>query len=419
MRIPKKTAVISAVAALTAALIAAKPAGATVTDPQYIGWSGGTEVIALGGLVTSSLTSPSAIGTSDTGVTKTNSAASADVTNLLSVGAVSTSESTAAVSGGGQVISHARTAGVSLLNGLIKVAAVDTTLTASLVNGQPSFSGNTTFVGLQIAGATLPLTIPKNFQLTIPGIATVILNGAYASFPSDGSVVANGAAIYVTLLKSQGANDIGTTIYVNPVHSQVSQAVTQTGLPVAGFAYGTHVDAKVTNDVHVNSSPTSYNVIGAPGTNGKDVVNNTVGINLPGILNTGVIRTIANATSEPNYADVTMTTEITGVNLLGGLIRADALKGVAQVSHDAGHVPTISITTQLVNLVIAGAKIPINVSPNTVINVAGLGTVTINAQAKSANAAGLKILEIKLSTAKLGLPVGALIEVGVAAASVG
>ncbi len=71
-----------------------------------------------------------------------------------------------------------------------------------------------------------------------------------------------------------------------------------------------------------------------------------------------------------------------------------------------------------VNLVIAGNAIPVNVSPNTSIDVAGLGKVELNKQGVDA---GKKInridgLRITLNTAQAGLPpVGAVIEFAIAA----
>ncbi len=70
-----------------------------------------------------------------------------------------------------------------------------------------------------------------------------------------------------------------------------------------------------------------------------------------------------------------------------------------------------------VNLVVAGQTIPLNVGPNTRIDVLGLGEVVVNRQVQSTtNRQNLiQALYIKLDTARAGLPVGAVIEVGVAA----
>jgi hypothetical protein len=69
--------------------------------------------------------------------------------------------------------------------------------------------------------------------------------------------------------------------------------------------------------------------------------------------------------------------------------------------------------------VIAGKAIPLNVSPNTVINVAGLGKVTINQQLEVGTYCMARLLDIKLSTAGFGLAGGAEVEVGTAIAYIG
>ena len=68
-------------------------------------------------------------------------------------------------------------------------------------------------------------------------------------------------------------------------------------------------------------------------------------------------------------------------------------------------------------LVIAGQAIPINVSPNTAIDVAGLGRVELNKQGVSESQKINRIdgLRITLNTAQAGLPVGAVIEFAIAA----
>ncbi len=73
------------------------------------------------------------------------------------------------------------------------------------------------------------------------------------------------------------------------------------------------------------------------------------------------------------------TNQTAGLNLLGGLITADAIKVTAQGKVEGGAY-TGGVKLDLVKLVIAGRTIPINVSPNTAIDVAGLGKVELNKQ---------------------------------------
>ena len=70
--------------------------------------------------------------------------------------------------------------------------------------------------------------------------------------------------------------------------------------------------------------------------------------------------------------DVETTSEIAGVNLLNGLIKADAINVDAHVQGPAGGPYVVTGTSSLVNLVIDGNKIPINAAPNTQIAVGNL-----------------------------------------------
>ena len=73
--------------------------------------------------------------------------------------------------------SFARTANVRLLGGLITADAVETDVsTVGRADGSIVFTGSTKLVGIKIAGVDLPAKIPKNYSVTIPGVANVSLN---------------------------------------------------------------------------------------------------------------------------------------------------------------------------------------------------------------------------------------------------
>ncbi|MFC7502197.1 choice-of-anchor P family protein, partial [Nocardioides sp. GCM10030258] len=184
---------------------------------------------------------------------------------------------------------------------------------------------------------------------------------------------------------------------------------------LSGTAYGTRVDASVGDSIQVISDPTAR--VGTPygSSNGKTLTNTTAGVNVPGVLTTGVVTSTTTSTRDVfGNAEIVNTNRTAGLNLLGGLIKATAIKVTASGKLQDG-VWTSDMKMELVNLVIAGKTIPINVSPNTVINVAGLGEVAINLQRKHPGGAYLNRIDgvrITLSTAQAGLPVGAVIELG-------
>ena len=92
---------------------------------------------------------------------------------------------------------------------------------------------------------------------------------------------------------------------------------------------------------------------------------------------------------------------------------ADAIKVKSHVAkNSSGHVEEQSM--EFVNLKVGSKTIPLNVSPNTKINVLGLGQVTVNKQITQSGYSAIVGVEVILSVKKLGLPVGALVQLGVA-----
>jgi hypothetical protein len=410
---------LSIAAVLTAALTVAPTAvfGATPTSHHFLGFAGGTALKALGDTVESDLTSESAVDTTATGVTDDNTLAGANVANgLATIGAVNTSASTVAIGTANAVVTTAQTANVSLLGGAITVAAVTTTDTARIDGDTTSSDINTTFVGLKIAGVKLPVVIPKNFHVTIPGVANVFLNAAYTASGPAGVIVTEGAGLYLSLLKGRGASPLGTELFLNPTYGAISSVSPLTGDTIGGYAYGSQVLASAGKLLNARSGPTAKISMPISGTSGADKSNSTAAVNLAPIATLGAIKSTANGVKSDSSNYSTMTTELAGLNLFNGLIKADVLKGVAHVEVLPDGSTSASVSTSLVNLVIAGQHIPIDVSPNTVINIANLGKITIRGQGTTKNQAMVVLLDIKISTASFGLPVGAEVQVGVAAA---
>lgn len=411
----KRVPIALAAAAAVAAAVVAGQGAAGASTYEFVGWSGGSIVRALNNTVTSALTAASSIEGPTVGATDSNSLAAASVPSIAALGAINTSESSSSIPGGVQVTSHARTAGVNLLNGLITASAVDTTAVARYVNGATSSQTSTTFVGLHIVGVNLPVTIPQNFDVNLPGVAQVVLNASFTAKQGP-NVMTQGAGLYLSLLKPRGANAVGAAAYLNPTYAAIGAVDPVTKTSVGGYAYGTKVSAKVGTLANVRSDATAPISLAGGGTSGATKSNAIAAVNLNPVLQIGAVTTTAAGTNNSTVADARTSVEIAGVNLFNGLIKADAIKGVAHAHRPAAGPTTTDRSVTFVNLTVAGRVIPLNVSPNTVINVLNLGTVTINAQGVTPNATLVRVIDIKLSTADYGLPVGAEVEIGTAAA---
>ncbi|GAA3681582.1 hypothetical protein GCM10022237_45630 [Nocardioides ginsengisoli] len=383
----------------------------------YNAATGATFIKAVGGVVQSDLTAQSAVSGGAFSRAASNSTVGGKVGQLLTVGAAETKTiADYDATTGTKLTSWARTAGVSLLGGLIKVDAIETkSETLAKPDGTVTHTGNSSLLGIKIIGVDLPVTIPKNFSVTVPGVAIVSLNYDMSGTDANGAIALNWA-IAVQLLKPQGDFNVGTTILVNPVNQSLLKAEPSGGAVLGGFAFGTKIAANVGSDIKVVSDPTAQ--IGVPfsSSGGKTLRNTTATLAVPGLLNTGAITSTSTSTKNGKDAEITTSNELVGLNVLGGLIKADAIKVTAHGKR-VGSTWTGDMSMTLVNLVIAGQTIPINVSPNTTINIANLGKVEINRQVTNKNLRSNQIhaIRITLDTAKAGLPVGAVIEIGSAA----
>lgn len=406
--------------ALVLALVGLQaPAQAADAKWGYVATAAGTTIKAGSGLVISNQTAQSAITGTAVPNTSKQSVATVEAKGVVRTGAVETSATAKAVTGGTEVKSWARTAGVNVLNGLITADAVESHLTTiARPDGTLTSTGGTRLVGIKIAGINLPVDIPKNYTVTIPNIATVTLN-AYANHSASGGTASQGWALGVALLRSQGTVPSGATIIVNPMYQTVIPA-TPTAAGLTGHAYGTKAVAKVGDSVTVEAPATAMLRTPPGGSGGKTLRNTTLGVNVPGVLSTGAVESTSTSsrfgTNELD-ADVRNTNELARVNVLAGLVTADAIKVTAH-SRRVNGTCSGSASMTLVNLKVGGTTIPLNVAPNTTIKVGDLAKVVVNQQIRQGCGTLARGVYITLLKPQGELPVGAEIEVAKAATGI-
>lgn len=408
----KPLSLLSAVAVIAAGIAVAAPAQAD-TRWGYFGSSGGTQIQALGTTIKSDLTAQSSLSGTQVPRSAENGIAKVAVGGLLKVGAVTTSEDAVKFGTGVKITSKANTAGVNLLGGAIQVGAVETTTFAQANGTNVAGGSNTIFVNLKIGGKALPITVPKNFGVTIPGLAEVTLNQSKVT--DTGSTYINeGAAVRITLLRAYGGAKAGASIVLNPTQAGVLVAGDLDAAKVGGIAYGSYAQITAGSDIKVLLGPSAATGIAPEGTAGRTIGNSTLSANVPGLLSLGVISTEANALTITGYSDVKDSAKIAKLNLLGGLIKADAIQATSHLRKtDAGI--TSDRDLQFINLSVGGTKIPLNVEPNTKIDLLGIGTLVINRQIVTAKSSWVVGVDLTLSTAKYGLPVGAEVQIATAA----
>jgi hypothetical protein len=416
MRKSRGATALLAAGIIAGTVVAGNSAGAAGV-PFFSAYASGAYVQLLNQTVTSELASPSSIccggALSDTGST-----AGASIRGILTVRGVTTSTTSKAITGGYEIVATAKLAGVSLLSGAIRIDALTTTNDVILKNGVATATPHSEFVGLHVAGHSLPKIIPDNFGLSLPGLATVVLNFSQQA-SGNGLTYIQGSGIAINLLKPRGDAPAGATVLVGQSLVWAGQVQpTQTGHGVAGDAYGTSVKAAVGgNLVNVNSDPTDEIKMGLGGTAGATNSRSVAAVKLNTAAKVGAVTNSVEGVNTTTEWEAHTTSRVAAVNLFNGLIRADAVTADARSAGGTAPHPGITGSSEVVNLHIAGKAIPVDASPNTVINVLNLGKVTLNQQIRTSNGITVRALDIVLSTARYGLPAGAEVQVAVAYAA--
>src|SRR3954451_10642272 len=401
---PMRTKIFAAVTggavAAAATVIAVAPAGAAVAY-YYYGYAGGSSIRAMDNTVTSQLSAESAVLSRDPGAAKVNHLAALRAQGVLSLGAVNTSAQITSVTGGQKVTVTARAADVNPLNGLITAKAITTVTSTSRINGVSSSTTHSDFADLKIIGVNLPVNIPENYTVRVGDIAAVGINAGLVGTKGDYSA-GIGAGLRVTLLKPEGNSDSGAEIDVNPTYTIVApDSSPNTGHSTIGGAYATRITADVGKAISVRSDPTAPTTVFAQGTNGRVTTTSLAAVDLKGVGRIGAVKTTGVGVNNGKVATGTTTAAVGDINLLGGLIKATAVKVRASAS-----LTSASGAMKLVDLTIAGNRIPLSVKKNTVIKL-GIGKIVINQQIKSGTSITVRGVDIVLGKAAYGLPAGA------------
>jgi hypothetical protein len=186
-----------------------------------------------------------------------------------------------------------------------------------------------------------------------------------------------------------------------------------------GNAYGTHANAEA-GPIAAELGRTAYQPCPCNGTGGKTRSNvvDSLSVGSGGdVLSSGVVRSTVFTDKTATSATVRNTSTVAGLNLLDGLITADAVKARANTLADASKITSNPNGSSFVNLRIDGEPV-VQVQPNTTIDLPGVGSVTLKKTTKTGNGTSVsgiavEMVVVQVDTANdLGLPVGAKIVVG-------
>ena len=410
------TTLIAASAAVVASLALSPQAGSAATVYTYFGEAGGTQIRALGTLIRSDLTAQSRIIGNKIPASTSNTTASVNVTGLARVGAISTETASSRAGTVDTIKSSAEIANVSLLSGVIRAQALTTHATATHEGDTLNGFGDTDVLGLKVGSISVPVDVAPNTTIKVGNLASVVINEQKTTTVGD-KIIQEGSALKVTLLRDRGQVPLGSVITVNPVRSAWGPSIPPKSPPVFGNAFGTLAKAHV-GDLQAVHGPTAYVQTPPFGNNGIPIRNSTASLRLPGVVTTGAVESISTSTSVPLTADVANSNEVARVSLLGGLIKASAIKVIAHANLDAAGNVTVDGSMDTLRLEINGNDIPINVAPNTKIEIPNVVSLTVNEQVTKARSITVTGLHLTLLSPQGNLGIGADVRVAEAQAGI-
>lgn len=417
-----KRSLFALTGALTLALTATATSAHAATTPAQVstGFSGsayGSYIFNTDKTLTSGPTASSSIScTSATGKTSSSTAAGLNVPSVGTVGNASTSVKTLLTTTGKRIEGRSTISGANLLGGLITAGAITSESTADK-NTAGEFSGTnaTTIANLKVLG--LPVTANPGantvLDLNAPlvgSVGKITLNGQEKKLVS-GTYQVSTTALRVEILKAGLPGlKVGTDIRLGV--TSVKLPAPQTGY-LGGTGFG--VKATLVSGL-IGTGPTALANIKC---GGGTTTANVAGTTIPALASTGASTTNTTGVLKPDPKS-TVTNTISGVNVLNGAIQVDAIKAETSATRPAaGGTVKLTDTSTFTNLRITGLPaINASVAPNTVVQVPGLGKVTLHKVTKSSTKIVVTMIEVVLDQALGTLPTGSTIQIGYSSASV-
>lgn len=257
----------------------------------------------------------------------------------------------------------------------------------------------------------MPITATPapNTKITLPGVGYVELNqqtGHVHAHKAGLTVI--GLHLVVTL--STPLAPVGTQIIVSDAASSLGGPVS--GL-LSGLAYGASANVAGT----IIAGREFPEPLACLGTGGVTKTNTGASVGIPGVLASGTVADTVEGTDTATAVSGRTTSTVEGLNLLSGLVTATVIKAGVTAS---GNPPTLANHSKFLGLSVAGFPgITDHVAPNTRLSLAGLGTLWLNRQTKTAHKITVIMvqLDVTVPSNPAGLPVGTV--VNIAYASVG
>jgi hypothetical protein len=336
----------------------------------------------------------------------TATVASTGENGLFSAGVVDDNAASTATSS----TSTSEVAGADLLGGIISTGTLKSVSTSSVSSaGVPQFSSaGTNFASLKVLGIPIAANVAPNTGIDLPGIGSVILNEQATTLTGDEAKLEVTAIDVIISVSNLFGYAVGTEIKIADASSEVR--VVKGPALVGGYAESPELVVG-----SITSGPLVDQLVPCQGSYGATETDQVAAANITGVVTTGAVTASETSNANTSETSVTTTTQIAGINLLGGLVSASAITGTATATTSTGEAFDFTGGSTFVGISVAGhPEITDTIKPNTTISLAGLGTLYLNKLVKSTDYVKAVPIELVVDTENsLGLPIGAEVTLGV------
>jgi hypothetical protein len=388
--------------------------------PAFVGSAYGSQLVTGSGSLSHGPTAFSVLSCGALpGATSTNTTSQVRLPGALGrVGTQNTEVRAVEVGSTRATIASSETEVVNLLGGLITSRGLSSSAQTSYDGASFSTIQSSTLVELEILGRPVSATPAPNtrIDLTLPVVGTVgyvEVNRQYSG-PEAGGYVAFTSALHVVLFADNPyLPGRGIHLWLG---NSTARLTAETVGALRGNGFATRV---VLANGTINSGPTSLALVPCAG--GEH--NNTIATARPadGAIHVGAATTRAVGSTSYEGAHSNVTQSIAHVDVLDGLVTADAVKAVATASRVGSEPVQVSDEgSTFVDLRIGGRLVAVaDQAPGSTLSALdGAVQITFHKVRQDTQSIEVTMIEILVQDGTLGLPVGSRIEIGRASAGI-
>lgn len=288
------------------------------------------------------------------------------------------------------VIGHSLLAPLLEVEGLHAEASSTARIGVATSDTSQSYTGN-----LSIAGVSLPVHIPANTHLSVPGLGTLVLNEQIKENISPINSYAIVNMVDITLGAGNGLHQAaGTRIIIGHAVSMDSSVSLLAGLHSHASALSATLSVKGVSSLQLGPTPDTE--IGCTG--GSDEAS-ALDLAMPPLVLGGLAQTLSTGSLTDSSVFAGSTEKLVNLSLLNGLITIQELEESAQASYDDGR-GSADCTFTLPELTVDGSSYRPGSHKNARINLPGLGYLIVDEQLPTTYSIGcaFNALDIHITT---------------------